>query len=112
MERRTPDASVIDAIDRVLAAEREAAEAIVSAEREAEAIIEAARAQRRQILDKTRRRASTLHARAQAQLAHELQRLDTDESAPGASLARLRALSREAIEGLARRLTSADHEPH
>jgi regulator of protease activity HflC (stomatin/prohibitin superfamily) len=111
MERRTPDASVTDAIDRVLAAEREAADAIVSAEREAEGIIEAARARRRQILDTTRRRASALHARAQAQLARELQRLESDQNAPGTGLERLRELSREAIEGLARRMTVADHEP-
>jgi regulator of protease activity HflC (stomatin/prohibitin superfamily) len=111
MDTRTPDASVTDAIDRVLAAEREAADAITSAEREAEAIIEAARARRRQILETTRRRASALHARAQAQLAEALRRLEADESAPGADLVRLRELSREAIEELARRLTSADHEP-
>lgn len=36
MERRAPDPAVARAIDRVLAAEREAAEAVAAAEREAE----------------------------------------------------------------------------
>jgi vacuolar-type H+-ATPase subunit H len=111
MERRTPDTAVADAMNRVLAAEGEAAAAIGTAQRQAEAIIEAARARRRQILDTARRRASRLHARAQSQLQSALQELAGGAAATGADLERLRTLSRQALENLARRLTSDDHEP-
>jgi vacuolar-type H+-ATPase subunit H len=112
MERRTPDTAIAEAMNRVLAAEGEAAEAIASAQREAEALIESARARRRRILDTARRRASLLHARGQARLRQALQELEASASAPGTDLGTLRALSRQALENLARRLTSVDHEPH
>jgi hypothetical protein len=111
MERPTPDSAVADAMNRVLAAEREAADAIASGQRSAEATIEAARARRRQILDAARRRSSALHVRAQLHLQQALQDLERGDSANPADPARLRSLSREAIESIARRLTSIDHEP-
>jgi hypothetical protein len=111
MERPTPDSAVADAMNRVLAAEREAADAIASGQRSAEATIEAARARRRQILDAARRRSSALHVRAQLHLQQALQDLERGDSANPADPARLRSLSREAIERIALRLTSVDHEP-
>lgn len=111
MERPTPDSAVADAMNRVLAAEREAADAIASGQRDAEATIEAARARRRQILDTARRRSSALHVRAQSQLQQALQDLERGDSTNPADPARLRSLSREAIERIALRLTSVDHEP-
>jgi vacuolar-type H+-ATPase subunit H len=111
MERRTPDASVADAMNRVLAAEQAAAGAIASAGSEADALIEAARARRRQILDTARRRASTLHARAQARLLQEIQELEAEAAAPRADPAHLRSLSQAALENLTRRLLAPEHEP-
>jgi hypothetical protein len=111
MERPTPDSAVADAMNRVLAAEREAADAIASGQRAAETTIEAARARRRQILDTARRRSSALHVRAQLHLQQALQDLERGDSANPADPARLRSLSSEAIERIARRLTSVDHEP-
>lgn len=111
MDRPTPDSAVADAMNRVLAAEREAADAIASGQRDAEATIEAARARRRQILDTARRRSSALHVRAQMHLQQALQDLERGNPEDLADPARLRSLSREAIESIARRLTSIDHEP-
>ena len=112
MEQRLPDAAVAvaDAIDRVLAAESEAAAAIGSAQAEAEALIEAARGRRRQILATARRRASLMHARAQAALQTALDELEDQGGGPRTDLGTLRELSRQALENLARRLTSIDHE--
>lgn len=112
MDRHRPDTTVADAMNRVLAAEHEAATAIAAAQREAEATIEAARARRRQILEAARRRASALHARAQARLQQALRDLEQDAAASNADPGRMRRLSREALENLARRLVAADHEPH
>ena len=112
MERRAPDSAIADAMNRVLAAEHEATDAIASAQREAEGLIEAARARRRQILDTARRRASLLHARSQAQLQQAIEALEGGADTPGADRGRLRELSREALENLATRLISTDHESH
>jgi vacuolar-type H+-ATPase subunit H len=111
MERRTPDIAVADAINRVLAAESEAAAVIAAAEHEAEAEIESARARRRQILDTARRRASRLHARAQERLRQALEALGDGEPARETDVETLRALARAAVDGLATRLTSDDHGP-
>lgn len=111
MERRAPEFAVADAINRVLAAESEAAEAIATAERDAEAIVEAARARRRQILETARRRASRLHARAQERLRRALADLDNGMPARETDLESLRALARAAVDTLANRLTSDDHGP-
>jgi hypothetical protein len=111
MERRAPDASVADAINRVLAAESGAAAEIAAAAREAEAVIEAARGRRRQILETARRRASRLHVRARARLRDALEELEGLAPSRDTDLATLRALSRAAVENLARRLTSDDDGP-
>ena len=110
MERRAPDAAVAQAINRVLATEREAAGAIDSARRDAEALIEAARAERRRLLERARQRASRLHAAAQAQLERALTRLERGAAAPGADLATLNEFTQQAVDRLARRLTAAGHE--
>jgi regulator of protease activity HflC (stomatin/prohibitin superfamily) len=112
MERRAPDSAVADAMNRVLAAEHEASDAIASAQGEAEGLIEAARARRRQILDTARRRASLLHGRSQAQLRQAIEALEGGAHTPGADRGRLRELSRQALENLATRLISTDHESH
>jgi cell division septum initiation protein DivIVA len=111
MERRSPDAEVARAINRVLAAEREAAGAIETAGREAEALIEAARAERRRLLERARLRAARLHAAAQSRLERSLARLDVGAKAPGTDFATLQELTHKAVAKLARRLTAADHEP-
>jgi hypothetical protein len=110
MERRTPDAAVADAINRVLAAESEAAAAIVAAQREADALIEAARARRRQILETTRRRASRLHERAQHRLRQSLRELEGGTGTSGTDRDALRRLAQQALARVARRLTAAGHE--
>jgi cell division septum initiation protein DivIVA len=110
MERRAPDAAVAEAINRVLATEREAAGAIDSARRDAEALIEAARAERRRLLERARQRASRLHAAAQSQLERALTRLERGAAAPGADLATLNEFTQQAVDRLARRLTAAGHE--
>ena len=110
MERRAPDAAVARAIDRVLAAEREAAGAIEAAGREAEALIEAARAERRRLLERARQRSSRLHAAAQAQLGRALARLEGGSASSGTDVATLTELTRQAVARLARRLTAAEHE--
>ncbi len=111
MERRTPDATVAVAMNRVLAAESEAAEAIAAVECESDAIVEAARERRRQILETSRRRASRLHARGQERLRRELDALDSHQPREDADLAALRARARRALENLVARLTSDDHDP-
>jgi hypothetical protein len=105
MERRAPDATVAQAINRVLAAEREAAGAVEAAQ------LEAARAERRRLLERARTRASRLHAAAQVRLQRSLAQLELGAAAPGMDLATLNELTQEAVGRLARRLTAADHEP-
>ena len=112
MERRSPDAEVAQAINRVLAAERAAAGAIESAQREAEALIEGARAERRRLLERARLRAARLHVAAQSRLERSLARLERAGTLPGADFATLHELTQQAVGRLARRLTAADHEPH
>jgi hypothetical protein len=112
MERRTPDTAVADAIDRVLAAESEAAGVIAAAQQEAEATIEAARERRRLILERARLRTSRLHVRAQARLERALEELDGHSLLPATDLATLRELARKALQNLAARLTSDDHGSH
>ena len=111
MERRTPEIGVAEAIDRVLAAESEAATAIAAAQRQAEAAIEAARDSRRRILETARRRASRLHARAQQRLRQAIEELDVLQPAQATDLESLRSLARAAVESLVLRLTSDDHGP-
>jgi vacuolar-type H+-ATPase subunit H len=109
MERHTPEIVVAEAINRVLAAESEAAGAIATAERDAEKALEAARERRRQILESARRRASRLHARTQQRLRQAIEELASAAPAQEADLEALRRLSSAAVERLATRLTSDDH---
>ena len=111
MQRNSPDATVARAIDRVLAAEREAADAIAAAQRDAEAVIEAARAERRRLLERARLRAARLHAAAQLRLQCSLEGLEHGSGAPGLDLGTLERLTQQAVAQLARRLTAPDHEP-
>lgn len=97
-------------MNRVLAAESEAAAAIAATQREADAQIEAARARRRQILETTRRRASHLHARAQHRLQQSLRELEGDTGASSTDREALRRLTQQALARVARRLTAAGHE--
>jgi len=111
MEKRALDAEIAQAIDRVLAAEREAAGAIEAAQRDAEALIEHARAERRRLLERAKQRAARIHAAAQARLDRSLARLEHAGDGSGLDLATLDELTRQAVARLARRLTAADHEP-
>jgi F0F1-type ATP synthase membrane subunit b/b' len=110
MERNSPDAAIARAIERVLAAERDAADAIAAAQREAEAVIEAARAERRRLLERARVRSARLHAAAQQRLARSLDRLEHGAGASALDLDTLDSLTRRAVARLAQRLTAADHE--
>jgi vacuolar-type H+-ATPase subunit H len=105
------DVEVAQAINEVLAAEREAASVIEAARLSAEALIEAARAERRRLLEHTRARASRLHAAAQLRLERELAQLERAAAEPAPEVARLDELTRLAVGRLVRRLTAADHEP-
>ena len=110
MANAQPDITVADAIDRVLEAERQAAQSIRAAEAEAEALLQAARDDRRRILDRARDRATRVHVRAQARLAEELAQLEANARAAGGERPLLDDLAAQAIENLARRLASDDHD--
>lgn len=110
METNSPDATIARAINRVLAAERDAADAIATAQREAEAVIDAARAERRRLLERARAGAARLHAAAQARLERSLDKLEHGATAPGLDLDTLNELTEQAVGRLARRLTARDHE--
>ncbi len=109
MERHPPDAGTARAIERVLAAERDAADAIATARRDADALIEAARAERRRLLERARTRSARLHAAAQRRLERSLAELEHAAAEPGLDVAALRELAREAVARLAGRLTAPDH---
>jgi hypothetical protein len=109
MERNSPDAAVARAIDRVLAAERDAADAIAAAQRESEGVIDAARAERRRLLERARLRTTRLHTAAKARLERSIDRLEHGATAPGVDLGTLRQLTQQAVARLARRLTASDH---
>jgi cell division septum initiation protein DivIVA len=111
MDHQAPDAAVARAINRVLAAERDAAGVIAAAQRDAEAAIEAARAERRRLLERARARAARLHAAAQARTERELRELDLGASTSRLDLDTLDRLTHQAVAHLARRLTATGHEP-
>jgi vacuolar-type H+-ATPase subunit H len=98
-------------MNRVLEAEREAAVAIAAAEAAAEATLAAARETRRRLLERARDRASRIHVRAQARLAAAIAELDARARGERGSHAALDTIAERAIDNLARRLTSTDHEP-
>jgi cell division septum initiation protein DivIVA len=111
MERRAPEAEIAQAIERVLAAEREASCAIEAARRDAELLIENARAERRRLLERARQRAARVHTAAQARLERSLARLEHGGKTSDLDLATIDDLTRQAVARLAVRLTAADHEP-
>jgi cell division septum initiation protein DivIVA len=111
MASYSPETTIARAINRVLAAEREAADAIAAAQREAEAVIETARAERRRLLERARTRATRIHGAAQARLERSLEKLERGASATGVDLGTLDELSHQAVARLARRLASTGHEP-
>ena len=98
-------------MNRVLEVEREAAVAIAAAEAEAEAALRAARELRRRILDQARDRASRLHVRARSRIAATLSQLDAQSKAAIGQRESLESIAQRAIDNLARRLASGDHEP-
>ena len=104
MDRRAPDPAVARAIDRVLAAEHEAAAAVSAAEREAEARLAAARERRHRILETARRRAARLHAAAQARLTREIEALESGTGPVGPPGTSLDQVAREAAARVARSL--------
>lgn len=105
MDRRAPDPAVARAIDRVLAAEHEAAAAVSAAEREAEARLAAARERRHRILETARRRAARLHAAAQARLTREIEALESGAGSVAAPGVGLDEVARQAATRVARSLT-------
>ena len=111
MATYSPEASIARAINRVLAAEREAADAIAAAQREAEAVIEAARTGRRRLLERARPRAPRIHPAPPRRLERSLGNLERGAASPGIDLSTLDELTHQAVARLARRLTSAGHEP-
>jgi vacuolar-type H+-ATPase subunit H len=105
--------SVAEAMDKVLAREREAQEQLESCRKEAEQILADARETARHIQETTQRRISRIHAasnRATAARIRDMRRETSKKTAaidyePTQSEAVARAASR-----LARRLTSRDHD--
>ena len=110
MATATSDTTVADAMNRVLDAEREAATAIAAAEAEAETTLQAARELRRQLLERARVRASRLHVRAQSRIAAAIAELDAQLQSGRDSPAAPDGVAGLAIDALARRLTSDDHD--
>ena len=110
MERSSPETAIARAINRVLAAERDAADAIAAAQREAEVVIDAARAERRRLLERARVRSARLHGAAQQRLVRSLDRLEHGAGASALDIDTLDTLTRRAVARLAQRLTAADHE--
>jgi len=110
MATATSDTTVADAMNRVLDAERDAAAAIAAAEAEAETTLQAARELRRQLLERARVRASRLHVRARSRIEAALAELDAQSGSGRDSTGSPDGLARQAIEALACRLTSDDHE--
>jgi vacuolar-type H+-ATPase subunit H len=106
MADNTPDRTVADAIERVLAAEQSAATALAAADEAARLAIEAAREQRRRLLDRARQRAGRLHAAAEHRLAARLLQLEADAVGDAPDAAQLQAVAAAAIAALAERLTT------
>lgn len=106
MADTTPDRTVADAIERVLAAEQTAAAALAAADEAARLAIEAARDRRRQLLEQARQRVSRLHVAAEQRLAARLQQLEANAVTDMPDAAQLRAVASAAIAALAERLTT------
>ena len=102
----TPDRTVADAIERVLAAEQTAAAALAAADEAARVAIEAARERRRLLLERARQRVGRLHAAAEQRLAARLQQLEAAAVTDTLDAVQLQAAAAAAIAALAERLTT------
>jgi hypothetical protein len=96
---------VADAIDRVLEAERLAADALADVQADAQARIEAARETRRALFETARQRIVRLHERAQASLEARLALLDGDAEAATPDARAIEAVTTQALAAVAARLT-------
>jgi len=105
--------SVREAMDRVLAAEREAQRQIESCRADAEGILSDARDRARRIKETTQRRISDVHAASHRQTAARIREMRRETAQLGAAIdyepAQSTAVSK-AAQNLARRLTSRDHD--
>ncbi len=106
MADSTPDRTVADAIERVLAAEQTAAAALATADEAARVAIEAARERRRLLLERARQRMGRLHAAAEQRLAARLQQLEAAAVTDTPDAAQLQAAASAVIAALAERLTT------
>lgn len=102
---------VVDAINRVLEAEREAAHAIVDNRKRCEAQLDAARAQRHSILERARQRAALVHSLAAAQVARAIRELESQSIHQATDREAFCKLTDEAVRALAERLTTDDAGP-
>ncbi|UCC15043.1 MAG: hypothetical protein JSW21_03585 [Gammaproteobacteria bacterium] len=105
--------SVREAMDRVLAAEREAQGQIETCRSDAEQILSDARDRARRIKETTQRRISDVHAASHRQTAARIREMRREAAQLGAAIdyepAQSKAVS-EAAKHLARRLTSRHHD--
>lgn len=108
MQRLSPESTIVDAINRVLEAERGAADAISENQKRCEAQLEAARAQRHAILERARRRAALVHSLAAARIERAIGELESQSREQGSDHEAFRKLTDEAVRALAARLTSDD----
>jgi hypothetical protein len=108
MADTTPDRTVADAIERVLAAEQTAAAALAAADAAARVAVEAAREHRRRLLERARLRVGSLHAAAEQRLARRLQQLEAAAVGETPDAGQLQAAATAAIAALAERLTTGE----
>jgi cell division septum initiation protein DivIVA len=105
--------SVREAMDRVLAAEREAQEQLEACQAEADRIIAAAREKSRGIQETTRGRISRIHAASNRETAARIRGMRRDTAKKSAAIdyepTQSEAVAR-AARRLARRLTSRSHD--
>ncbi len=101
-----------DAMNRALAAEREAAEAILQCERESEQRISDARTQARQVAERTDARISRLQERCSVATRQRADALlsEGDRIKTSHSLERRGELLEQAVRQLAEELTTAERE--
>lgn len=115
MADRSPDPpmSVREAMDRVLAAEREAQEQLEACQVEADRIIAAAREKTRGIQETTRGRIGRIHAASNRETAARIRSMRRETAKKSAAIdyepTQSEAVAR-AARRLARRLTSRSHD--
>ncbi len=107
--------SVREAMDRVLAAEREAQEQLETCRKEADRIISAAREKARGIQETTHGRISRIHAASSRATAARIRNMRRETARKSAAIdyepTQSEAVN-HAARRLARRLTSRDHDDH